>query len=379
MNLTFAEDFSSEAVLDSELLGTPLSGLYWNRGVHPTLTVDNLLTMLPIKQLTFADWDAAAVYGEFNTSRKKSDVVTLGGKIYQSIEDTNEGNDPAAENSAYWLETNLDSLRIKSFIWTVDDNVLSALTLNRMLIENQYIYNIGESTKTIAEDFFGWVYEPKGSDYVTIRINQIAIQSESTDPLSLYVVNQGVLIDTLAITPDNGRLEFEDLGYTFKGKGPFYFILEGGIDVLAGEAYNDPLKYSGFVCYPVTGIGATAEDAEYSIASSSNGLSFNVSCYLDSSTYIENNKVDLSPFYRVQFEYDFIRMTVHDSNNRFNAEERIMSKNPELLAAESLDMRGATIAKKYSKELKRTTEVINKTFDKFLRKKQGLRVKRRVL
>jgi hypothetical protein len=379
MILTFAEDFTSEVNLDSELIGVPTSGLYWNRGVHPTLTVNNLLALLPILDITFTTYAAGVIYSEFNTSRKKSDVVLHEDKIYQSKVADNTGNTPATP-SAFWLETTIESLRIKSFIWTVEDNALSALSLNRMLIENQYVYNIDdeETLQTIGGDFFGWVFEPKGSDYVTIRINQIAFQANTDVAQNLYVINQGRLISTIELNPQDGVLEFEQVDYSFSGKGRFIFATESQ-EVQASGVYNDPLRYKGFVCYPVTGIGATAEDSEYSFSSSSNGLNFNISCFLDSSVYIDNNKIDLAKFYQTQFEYDFMRMLVHNSNDRFEIDERIMRGNPELIAAESMDSRNATVARKYMSEMKRTIEVINRTFDKFLKKKQGLRVNRKVM
>ena len=379
MILTFAEDFTSNANLDSELLSAPTSGLFLNRGVHPTLTVNNLLAELPILTITFSDYDSGVTYNKFETSRKKSDVVNVEGTLYLSIADSNTGNAPST-SPLLWLETNLDSLRIRSFIWAAEDNAVSALSLNRMLIENQYIYNIDNdrATELIGDDFFGWSFEPKGSDYVSIRLNQMSLQANTDTPQNVYVINQGRLIDTIVLNPVNGVLEFENVGYTFNGKGRFLFVTEGQ-EVQAQGAFNDPLRFDGFVCYPVTGVGSTAASSVYSFSSNSNGFNFNVSCYLDSSIYIENNKVDLAKFYKTQFEYDFIRMLVHDSNNRFNIDERIMGRNPELIGAESLDTRSATVAQKYKNELKKTVEVINKTFDKFLGKKQGLRIKRTVM
>jgi len=76
MNLTFAEDFTSTEVLDAQLIATPDSGLYWNRGVHPVLTVSNLLAFLPNVTFTFTAWSNSATYGVFETSRKRTDVVT---------------------------------------------------------------------------------------------------------------------------------------------------------------------------------------------------------------------------------------------------------------------------------------------------------------
>ena len=257
MILTFAEDFTSNETLDSELIGTPESGLYWNRGTHPIITIDNLLNFLPKVTITFAAYTPSETYNKFDETRKRSDVVTFDGKIWQSIASNNLNNEPS-DSSAFWLETNENSLRLKSFIFNVEDNALSALTLNRKLIENQYIYNIGENIQSLSNDYSGWAFEPKNSDYVKIRINQMSLQANTTDPVIVSVVNQGRLIDTITLNPDNGILEFKDVVYSFHGKGRFLFVFESQ-DVLSKNAYNDPLKYDGFVCYPVNGIGDTPE------------------------------------------------------------------------------------------------------------------------
>ena len=249
MILTFAEDFTSNDILDSELLGSSESGLYWNRGTHPIVTVENLLSFLPNKTITFSAYNTGTTYSKFSESRKRSDIVTFNDKTWQSTADNNTGNEPS-DSSVYWLETNENSLRLKSFIFNVDDNVLSALSLNRKLIENQYIYNVGETVKTLSNDYSGWVFEPKNSDYVKIRINQMSLQANTTDPVVVTVINQGSVVTTLTLNPDNGRLVFEDVDYTFSGKGKFYFVFPSQ-EVLSENAYNDPLRYEGFVCYPV--------------------------------------------------------------------------------------------------------------------------------
>ena len=380
MVLTFAEDFTSTVDLDSQLIGTPESGLYWNRGVHPILTVEGLLSYLPIISFTFPDWVVGTTYNEFNTSRKKSDIVTKDSVIYQSLQDSNAGNDPATE-TAFWLPTNIDSLRIKSFIWTVEDNFRAALTLDRKLIENQFIYNVGETSQTLSNDFSGWAFEPKGSDYVKIRINQIALQANTDVQQSLFVINQGRLITTLTLNPDNGILSFEDVGYTISGKGRFMFVINSQ-DVLSENAFNDPLRYDGFVAYPVNGIGSTAASAEYSDSSIGNGLNFNVSAYLDSDLYITNNQVDFAKFLQVQMELDFVKTILHNANFRSNREERILKTGAlaqQLLSTETLNLELNTIARKYEAEKKIAVEAVNKTFDKFLVKKNPFRVKTTVI
>ena len=377
MVLTFAEDFTSTVDLDSELLGTSESGLHWNRGVHPILTVEGLISYLPIISFTFPDWVAGTTYSEFNTSRNKSDIVTKDSVIYQSLQDSNVGNDPATE-TAFWLVTNIDSLRIKSFIWTVEDNMTAQLTLNRKLIENQFIYNIGEELQTLSNDFSGWAFEPKGSDYVKIRINQIALQADTDVQQNLYVINQGRLITTLTLNPDNGVLSFEDVGYTISGKGRFLFVIDSQ-DVLSDNAFNDPLRYNGFVCYPVNGIGSTAASASYSKSSVGNGLNWNISAYLDSSVYIENNKVDFAKFLQVQMELDFVKTIIHNANFRSNREQRILNGGQltqQLLSTESLNLELNTIARKYEAERKFAYRAVNKTFDNFLVKRNEFKVKR---
>jgi hypothetical protein len=374
--LAFAEDFSSSIQLDADLMGTPDSGIYWNRGVHPLCTIDNLLAVLPSKPMTFAAYNPLTTY---TVNRSKSNVVMYNSKIYQSKSAGNLGHTPDV-SPAYWTETNLQSLKVKSFIWSVEDSVKSALSLNRRLIENQFIYNLGSSARMLTGDYSGWAFEPKGSDYVKIRINQIALQAMTTDPVNIYVVNQGRLIDTLVLYPTNGILNFESVNYTISGKGIFHFVFKSQ-SVRANGAYNDPLKYDGFVCYPVTGSGLTAEDSDYSMNFQSNGMNLNVSAYLDSAVYLENNSIDLAKFYQAQLEMDFVKMASINANAESNLNQRGMNneRTLALLATEGLNSELNTIARNYLHQKKAAIEVINKTFDRFLTVPKGFSVTRRTI
>lgn len=377
MILTFAEDFSSSVSLDSDLVGTPDSGLYWNRGVLPLVTVNNLLNFLPILDFTFSAWDSGNAYSKFDTSKKRTDVVTYDGTIYQSLTTSNSNNQPDVSPSN-WLETNEQSLRIKSFIWSVRDNLLSALSLSRKLIENQYLYDVGDDLITLPDNYAGWVFEPKGSDYVKIRINQIALQANSDSPIAMSVVNQGVVVDTITLNPNNGILSFEDTDYTISGKGKFYFVI-ASTDVYSDSAFNDPLKYNGFVCYPVTGIGSTPEGATYTNSSFGNGLNFNITAYLDSSQYVTNNLIDLAKMYQAQFEMDFIQMMQLNSNVRVHGEARELTADKNLLTYHASDLTGNTVARRYNQELKRAKAAINKTFDNFLKSPKKIQIRRGVI
>lgn len=369
MILGIAEDFTSEVTLDSQLTAVPDSGLYYNSGVHPSVTVDNLLHFLPNITFTFADWLVGTTYGEFDTSRSKNDIVLDGGIIYQSLVAGNTGNTPASSPTE-WLVTNIESIRLKTFIKTVEDKVISDLHLSRRLVDSQYLYNLVEQNRNISpqllpNDYAAWVFEPKGSDYVTFRINQAALQATTATPQNLYVINQGELVTTLTLNPNaEGRLVFEDLAYTFSGKGIWMFAIDSQ-NVLTDGGYIDPLQFDGFVSYTASGIGASPEDAIYSFGTSGNGLSFNITAYLDSSTYLNNNLVEFAQFLQATFELETLNIFLNNSNNRSNHQQRIQL-DTELLIAETKEINANTVVKRYRDEKERSVLQLAKTFDREL-------------
>jgi hypothetical protein len=369
--LTFAEDYSTDVTLDSTLKGVPGSGLYWNQGSHPLVTINNIKKIAPNFNTEFYYWDETKTYGKYLDSFELTNIVEFEDKFYQSLNVGNIDNQPDL-NPAYWLETNLDSIRFKSLIESSRVNLIASTMLTRKLIENQYIYHVAKNDLELSNDFSGWAFEPKGSDYVKIRLNEIALQANTTTPQNLYVVNQGVLVDTLILNPNDGVLNFEKVGYTISGKGTFYFLIESQ-SVKSDSSYNDPLKYNGFVCYPVNGIGDTAETSEISRTSSGNGMNFNVTAYLDSAEYINNNLVDLARAWQLQFAYDVTRMFLYNPNSKSNRDERAINAN--LLQVEALDTNLDTVAKEYRMELKSVKQAINQTFDRFLKSKPVFRVK----
>jgi hypothetical protein len=374
MDITFAQEFSSKTVLDKQLMSTPASELYWNRGVHPLITINNLLEFLPDDDFTFEDWLEATTYEDFETSRNAGNVVNFGGNIYLSIKGTNLNNPPDAEGSLYWLLTNIESLKIRVWLWTVYDQLSNELNLTRQLIENQFIYNVGDTSQMLSNDWSGWVFEAKNSDYVKIRINEMSLQAMTTDPVDLFVINQGRLIDTIVLNPNNGLLEFEPVNYTISGKGKVYFIFASQ-EVLSNNAYNTPLKYDSFTCTPVNGVGADKLTAEYSSNNIGNGLNFNVSVRLDSSKYLINNKIDLANALQYQGAMEFLKMAVHNSNSVSGRSQRKIM-NTELLKVELYDMSTESIVRQYTRVKNKSIDAINKTFDRFLQKKTGIRVKR---
>jgi len=380
MNLTFIQDYSNDVSLDSELMGVPDSGMYWNQGVHPLINIANLLAFLPYDDFDIDFYVAGADYNKYDVDYLVSNLVSYNGVLYQSLTNSNQGNTPNS-SPTNWLPTNLDSIRLKIFLQSVERNMIGALHINRKPLESQYIYHVGESVQSLPNDYAAWVIEPKGSDYVTIRINELALQATATGTVNVYVINQGKLIDTLPLNVDGGQLAFESVNYEISGYGKFIFAFDAQ-EVLSDTVYNDPLKYNSFVIYPANGTGTSPESADYSYASSSNGLNFNISSYLDSSKYIDNNLIDLGDMLRMQFEYDVLRMFLTNANNISDGRERNITgdeRTMRLLSTETLDTQTFTVAQKYKSKLKETKESINKTLDRFMIVSSTFKVKRRTL
>lgn len=362
MVLGIAEDYSTEIALDSQLTSVPESGIYANSGIHPSITVGNLLAFLPKIDITPSVWDYTKNYGKYETLRSKDALCIRTNNIYQSIKTPNQNQNPITQ-TAFWVQTNAESLKLKSFLDKVRDKVYSDLMLTKRLINNQYIYEVGETTSNLPSDYCGWVFEPKGSDYVTIKINQISIQKSGTTPINLYVVNQGVLVDTLTITPSNGKVAWEDLFYTFKGQGKWQFVIDS-TDVITNNGYIDPLQYDGFVAYTCVGIGNNPESATYSYGNSGNGLGFNISVYLDSTTYIENNITQFAPLIRATFEYMAFQMMASNSYNTSELAQRIQ-QDKKMLQMEILDTNPSvnSSVNRYQNALRQAKDILNKTFD----------------
>lgn len=360
MILGIAEDFSSSISLDTDLTSIPTSGMYLNSGVHPSITLDNLLHFLPRYELTPTVWSDATTYTVFETSRKRSDLVTHESVIYESILTGNLDKTPGVDTT-YWLATNLESLRLKNFVQKVKDRVYADLRLTKRLVNNQYLYEIGENTITLPNDYAAWVFEFKGSDYTSMRINEVSFQKDSSTPVSLYVINQGVLIDTLTITPADGVVSFSRLDYTFKGKGRWIFAIDS-TEVESNNFSIDPLKYKGFVAYTASGTGASPEAATYSNQATGNGLGFNVSTYINSSDYVDNNMIEFGNYIRATFEYMSFLMFLHNPSNRDNLQQRIQM-NQDLVIAETKNLNADTVVKRYRDELKDAKKLLKRSFD----------------
>tara|TARA_R110002167_G_scaffold14373_5_gene58438 strand:+ start:526 stop:1656 length:1131 start_codon:yes stop_codon:yes gene_type:complete len=371
MVLGISEDYTIDVDFDSELTNIPSSGLYVNSGVHPSITNENLLEFLPKTVITLLAWSGVKNYTIFSETRNKKDLVASGGKIYQSIK-AGINQDPSVEDSLYWLETNMNSLRLKNFIEKVKDRVYTDLSLNKRLINNQFLYDDGDIATTLLNDYAGWVIEPKGSDYVSFRINQISIQKSGTTPINLYILNQKTLVKTITITPSNGELNFVNTDIVLTGKGVFKLVIDS-TDVFVGNKNIDPKRFDGFVAYTTNGTGVSPESSKYTYSTFGNGIGLNITPYLDSKVYIDNNLSNFGSFVRATFEYMCFQMFMHNSNNSSNRVQRIQMAN-NILVGELKDTKADTVVKRYMDEKKKAITMLEKTFDTQLKSQGGLTV-----
>ncbi len=368
MLLRIVNDLTSDVALDDELLSPSDSGLSINEGVHPSITVDNLLRFLANKSITPAAYVAGTTYTKFKDSRLLSDIVTDGGIIYQSLTAANIGNTPATSPDE-WLVTNLESLRLKIFINSAQNKAISDLNLIRRHVDNQYLYDLIEQNTDItptllSNDFAGWSIEPKGSDYTRITINQAALQATTATPQNLYVINQGVLVTTLTLNPNlEGRLEFEEINYSIPAnKGMWIFAIDSQ-NVLTQGSYVDPLKYDGFVPRLVSGTGASPQAAIYSQSSGGNGISFNITVHFDPAVYLENNLKNFGKVLRACFELQALKMFRANSNNVKNGNQ-LNQMDETQLRDEVLVESGATSANKYKEARNEALGMLSKTDDR---------------
>lgn len=368
MELGIVEDFTSNVTLDEELTLKSNTGIILNSGVHPSITLDNLLQFLPVPDLEFADYDNSVTYQNYSRTRNRKNVVVFQEELYQCKDDNTINVDPS--NSTKWLKTNKESLILKSFIDRVKDKVISDLKLSKRLINSQYLYEVGKHETVLPHNYSAWVFEPKGSDYVRITLNEICLQALTSEPVNLYVLNEKELVETIEINPKNGVLSFEKLNYSFKGPGKWIFAIDSQ-KVLTNSGWIDEMKYDGFVCYTASGIGLTPYASKWNYSNSGNGMGFNISVSLESDSYIEYNLLNLTSFIKASFELMTLQMFLNNSNNRSN---RNVQLDRDTLMFETKDLQHNTVAKRYYSELKEARKVIQRTFDTQLGSDDGYEI-----
>lgn len=359
MVISLVDDFSIQINLDSELLAIPESGLFINAGSHPSVNLENLLAFLPNKDITFSAYDSNTSYSKYSTSRNKSNIVIHNDTIYQSLEDSNLGNEPTAEASE-WMETNIDSLRLKAFIHDVEQRVKIDLGMVKRIINSVKIYEEADRSISISEDFIGLQFEFKGTNYANISINRIFIQAVSAGLKTISVLHDGIEVNTIEVTGDPERT-WEDVIYTIDKRGVWQFVIPAE-DVRVGNGYIDSLSYDGVIVSTIKGTGDTTETADFSVVNSGVGMGFDLTVFKNADEFFSDNLDDMGELLRATFEYLTFQMFLHNPNNVSNRAQRLQMQE-ELLIAEIKSLDGDTIASRYNNALKTAKRVIAKVDD----------------
>jgi hypothetical protein len=234
-------------------------------------------------------------------------------------------------------------------------------------VASEHIYNIAEqeiiaTDLSLTSDYGAITLEAKGSDYTEFTINRAALQATTATPQNLYVINQGVLVDTISLTTNlEGRLVFQRLtNKTYSGKGKWRFVFESQ-NVLTRNAYLDPLKYDGFVASTETGKGLTPEDAVYS-RSVGSGLALDISVHFNPVEYVTSNLRNFGQFFKAAIELVTFEMFLANPNDRSNRQQRTLMSD-ERLNAELQDVKANSTLKRYLDAKRDAFEKIAKTDD----------------
>ena len=212
--ITFRSSLNSNSgILDSDLTGVSKSNRYFNIGVHPLISIENLEAMLPlVADYTITAYAAGTTYGNYNTSFDLSDVVLENSKYYISIIAANVGND--VTDTTYWKEITLLSLILKDRIRSSIELVISNLITPNFIEDNVYMYRIADNADDLIENtskLVGYRIVPLSSDHLQFLISQIGLNFELDETIEFKLYNQNQLVSTFSIDSTAEFFEWVDI------------------------------------------------------------------------------------------------------------------------------------------------------------------------
>lgn len=347
MILGIVEDYtSSDVYLDDKLTGGKVA---LNKATNPLITLRNILAFLPKINKTFPDWESGTY--------AVGDIVLHDEVLYECISETEE--EPDGDG---WMQTSLDSLRIRAFLDRVEDRVYSELFSER-LIKSDYVIDKGEREDVLlSNDYSSWVIEPKG--YTSIRLNSISLESDE-ESIDVYLLDGNKLLDTISITPTSG-VSFTNIDYTYRGFGEFRIAIDS-TNVKRGRSVISRLFLNNYDIWVEKGTGDDIEDSDWEVCFEGNGMSLNISVLFDSKKYIENNVNEFSYYFRSTFEYMCFELFLTNPNVRLGEENVHLDRV--YITNEIKVLQGDTVAKRRIDEKKRLTNVLKSiNFDGYTKK-----------
>lgn len=296
----FKKEYDSTA-LDSDLMGTSLSGRYFNQGVSSLVTLKNILKILPLTtDLSIPSYSGTDTYGY-------NDYVTSGGKYYYSLVDSNTGN--LVTDTDYWRETTINSIYLRSKVLSSIETILSKTVQSKYLVESEKNFCIGTGEDTVSNSSkkVGFEIRIKGSDHLKMILNRISTQFSVSESFNIYLYRQNTLVYTISATA-NTDLSWITADKELSQDRWFLFYDQ---DDLNGEAYNTRFYYNSEYAEIIPfEIDNTETDllAITSYTQDSYGLGIDFSIFPDLTNTIKQNKMAYAEVLQLQFNYDMLEL-----------------------------------------------------------------------
>jgi hypothetical protein len=367
--LTFKSSLnSSTGVLDSDLTGVSASKRYFNTGVNPVISIENIEAFQPLLSgFTIGAYAAGTTYTNYLTTFLLSNVVTSGGNYYISVADANVGN--AVSETAYWKQTTLLSLILKDKIRTSIETVLSDLITPNFLEDNVYMFRIADTTDdliTNADKLVGFRINPVTSDHLTFLINQIGLDFEQSETITFYLYNQNTQVSTFSLTSTAKRFEWHDITQIeiTSNTGAWYLFYDqselSGSAIGANTLFHDYMyRYANITPFQVDSVDDFADFDEGDLYYDRNyGLNLNFSISYSMTNFIKQHMNQFAECFQRQFEFDMIEMFAYNPEAESDLRERNI--NPERLFLELKSYEGDTVVRKLASAKKRMKATIGK-------------------
>jgi len=359
---------SSTSVLDSDLTGVSRSKRYFNVGTHPLITIENIEAFLPLLSgYTIAAYADGTTYGNYNTTFNLDNVVLESSKYYISVVAGNVGN--LVTDTDYWKETTLLSLILKDKIRSSIEVVLSDLIVPNFIEDSIYMYRIADTTDDLIENtskLVGYRINPISSDHLLFIINQIGLDFEGDETITLYLYNQNSLQGSFELTSTANLFEWHDITQLeiTSNTGAWYLFYDqdeltdraiGANTIFNNYMYN----YANITPFEIDSLSDLTDVDEGNLVYDKNyGLNLNFSISYDLTNFIKQHMLQLAECFQRQFEYDILSMYCYNPDAQSELRERNI--DTERLMFELKSFEGDTVIKR----LKSSYSIMRNTLDK---------------
>lgn len=299
------EDISDIQLTD---LTASSSGLYYN-GVHPVLTIQNLISIAP---------------------------------NYKKIHD-----DATAQNNAFtnWLKQKTEEAIVQALTtWFTEKSELG--TANSLLDDKRLFSVSGDITNTeeIASKVYGLEFVVSRSQTVKSIITEIGLQFDTNQTIDLYLFKSDktdhVQTQSVSYTGE-GSVQWQSVTWNCEGSGVYYIVYDG--NEVSGNKINGVRDHNylskGLTAFPSGRFWkATAFEASGNVSSlwditknsysvsSNHGLNMKVHVVCDYTEFIERQVQSFDSYVHLSVGAFFMKELAFNANSRINKNEAGISQ-----------------------------------------------------